>query len=107
MIYPQLFHVIHQSELQHIQGCKLLDYIHTLPLHLPPLAPLLTKILLRMRAVMLKQIFLFMTRGEVDDPYGEFFITQKERGGGVCGGSTPPHSAVFSHLAPLLLPLLI
>eukprot|EP01031_Cornospumella_fuschlensis_P028493 gene28493-34398_t len=106
IIYPQLFQVIHQSELQQIPGCKLLDYIHTLPIHLPPLTPLLNKMLLRMRAVMLKQIFLFMTRGEVDDPYEEFFVIHKEvrkQGGKKSRQST---SAVFSHFAPLLLPLL-
>eukprot|EP00981_Chlorochromonas_danica_P010507 scaffold3243_cov173-Ochromonas_danica.AAC.40 len=70
--------MLHEVEKKQLVGCQLLDYFALFSSGLPILTQIINRILLRQRAVLVKQTFSWMVFGELTDSAHEFFIQASE-----------------------------
>eukprot|EP01032_Pedospumella_encystans_P010136 gene10136-11874_t len=85
LVFPQLYAMLEEIEVNNIQGCRILDYFYNYNTGVPVLQEVINRIVLRLRVVFLKQCFAWMVHGELDDPGFEFFVQGQEIRGATRG----------------------
>lgn len=81
LILPVIYNMSKEMEQKHIKGCQLLDYIKFKRSGVPIIDQIVQRLLVKIRAVFLKQCLAWMLYGELEDPAEEFFIQLRSSNG--------------------------
>jgi hypothetical protein len=81
LVMPVIHAMWIEVEKRKIWGCQLLDYIKSKRSGMPVVDDIVQRMMIKVRAVFLKQCLAWMLYGELEDPAEEFFI--QSRGSGV------------------------
>lgn len=81
LVMPVIHGMWIEVEKRKIWGCQLLDYIKSKRSGMPVVDDIVQRMMIKVRAVFLKQCLAWMLYGELEDPAEEFFI--QSRGSGV------------------------
>lgn len=77
LIMPVLHSMWIELEKKKIWGCQLLDFIKSKRSGMPVIDNIVGRMMIKVRAVFLKQCLAWMLYGELEDPAEEFFIQSR------------------------------
>ena len=80
LIMPVIHSMWIEVEKKKIWGCQLLDFIKSKRSGMPVVDDIVQRMMIKVRAVFLKQCLAWMLYGELEDPAEEFFIQSRSLG---------------------------
>lgn len=81
IVLPVVHRMCEEVESKVVRGCQILDYMTSYSSGIPIVNTVVQRIVLKIRAIFLKQCVTWMVHGELEDPGNEFFIYEKASSG--------------------------